>query len=91
MSVLRVNQAFSVLSDPSGRVYVPGDLVLDSDPIAKSHASYFEPVETVASRNAPVEQATAAPGERRSVTKKSATKKSAQKSEPKKTTEGDPS
>lgn len=81
MPILRVKEAFSVLSDPNGRVYTPGVLVNADDPIVKGREVYFEPVEVAASRHAPVEQATAAPGERRSVTKKAAAKKSAKSPE----------
>jgi len=62
-----VNQAFAILSDPSGRVYAPGDLVLSTDPVVKGHEAYFEPVEAAAARRSPLEQATAPPGQRRSI------------------------
>ena len=78
MSTLRVTQAFAILSDPSGRVYTPGTLVDDSDPVVKGRAHFFEPVETgvadplaLAKRNRRArrtETASAAPGEVRGVT-----------------------
>lgn len=78
MPILRVKEAFSSLSDPSGRVYVPGQLVDADDPIVKGREHHFEPVDVAAAAQAksavslstgePVEAATAAPGERRSRT-----------------------
>lgn len=74
--ILRVTKAFSVLSDPNGHVYTPGELVDASHPHVKGRESHFETVEAhVSARTSGVEQATAAPGERRSVTKKAAPKK----------------
>jgi hypothetical protein len=46
MSILRVKEAFAVLSDPSGRVYSTGDLVDENDPLVKGRAHFFEPAET---------------------------------------------
>lgn len=49
--------------------FTAGQLVDESDPACKGREIHFEYVEThVADRKARVEQATAAPGERRSVT-----------------------
>jgi hypothetical protein len=74
--ILRVTKAFSVLSDPNGHVYTPGELVDSSHPHVKGREDHFETVEAhVSARSVGVEQATAAPGERRSVTKKTAAKK----------------
>jgi hypothetical protein len=74
--ILRVTKAFSVLSDPNGHVYTPGELVASDHPHVKGREDHFETVEAhVSARSAGVEQATAAPGERRSVTKKTAAKK----------------
>jgi len=76
--ILRVTKAFSVLSDPNGHVYTPGELVDASHPHVKGREDCFETVEAhVQARSAGVEQATAAPGEKRSVTK-AAAKKAAQ-------------
>lgn len=78
--ILRVTKAFSVLSDPDGHVYTPGELVDADHPHVKGREDCFETVEAhVSARVARsgVEQATAAPGEKRSV---STAKKSAPKS-----------
>lgn len=45
------------------RVINAGDIVSSTDPVAKGRAHLFDPIETAAT----VEQATAAPGERRTV------------------------
>jgi hypothetical protein len=78
--ILRVTKAFSVLSDPDGHVYTPGELVDGDHPHVKGREDCFETVEAHVSARAArggVEQATAAPGEKRSV---STAKKSASKS-----------
>jgi hypothetical protein len=71
--ILRVTQAFSVLSDPDGHVYTPGELVDADHPHVKGREDHFETVEAHvtarAARRGGVEQATAAPGEKRSVSK----------------------
>lgn len=76
--ILRVTKAFSVLSDPDGHVYTPGELVDADHAHVKGREDCFETVEAhVQARSANVEQATAAPGEKRSVSpvaKKSAPK-----------------
>lgn len=73
--ILRVTKAFSVLSDPNGHVYTPGELVDSDHPHVKGREDHFETVEAhVSSRTAGVESATAAPGEKRSVTKRAAKK-----------------
>lgn len=68
MAVLRVREAFA-FDEKSGvqRVLRPGDLVDSKDPAVKGRAHLFEPVETTVDRTTDrsVEQATAAPGERR--------------------------
>lgn len=77
--ILRVTKAFSVLSDPNGHVYTPGELVDADHPHVKGRESHFETVEAhVSARSAGVESATSAPGEKRSVSRpaKPATKKS---------------
>ena len=75
--ILRVTKAFSVLSDPDGHVYTPGELVDGDHPHVKGREDCFETVEAhVQARSASVEQATAAPGEKRSVTTKKAAPKS---------------
>lgn len=47
------------------RVYTPGEIVSGDDPVVKGNESYFEDVDALVSRS--VEQATAAPGEKRAV------------------------
>lgn len=66
--ILRVTKAFSVLSDPNGHVYTPGELVDSDHPHVKGRESHFETVEAHVSARSGVEQATAAPGEKRSRT-----------------------
>jgi len=66
MGILRVKEAFSVLSDPSGHVYTPGELVDSDHPHVKvAGLGKFETVEAHVSARAGVEQATAEPGEKR--------------------------
>lgn len=80
MATLRVKEPFAVFSDQS-RIYHAGALVDSADPVVKGRESAFEPVDAAATRRttgASVETATAAPGEKRSVTpavKKAAAKK----------------
>jgi len=70
MAILRVIQAFSVLSDPTGHVYTPGELVDSDHPHVKvGGPGKFETVEAHVQRRSGVEQATAEPGERRSRSK----------------------
>ena len=68
--ILRANQPFAY-TDSTGtpRVVRPGDLFSADDPCVKGRETLFEPVEVAAARKATstVEQATSAPGERRSV------------------------
>lgn len=70
--ILRVTRAFSVLSDPNGHVYTPGELVDSSHPHVKGREDCFETVEAHVSARSSVEQATAEPGEKRSLAKKTA-------------------
>lgn len=82
MAILRVREAFTVLS--TGDHYEAGRLVDDSDPNIKGRERHFEPVEAAASRRSSVEQATAEPGERRSLPpQKAAPRKRAAKKEEK--------
>lgn len=80
MATLRVREAFAVPQGGISRVMRPGDLVRDDDPIVKGREGLFEPIESAVSRNeVRVEQATGAPGEKRSITppaKKAAPKSS---------------
>ncbi|MGW6121500.1 hypothetical protein ACWFRF_20830 [Nocardia sp. NPDC055165] len=67
--ILRAREAFSY-TDKSGvpRVVRPGDLVDSDDPDVKGREHLFETVEVAANRAAgAVEQTTAAPGEKRTV------------------------
>lgn len=79
MSILRVTHPFSVLSDPNGRVYSPGDLVRSDDPVVRGREHHFETVEAAAATraNTTLESASAAPGEKRTRTRAKAPAKSA--------------
>lgn len=74
MAVLRVVEAFTYFVGNVPRVLRAGDLVDEKDPCVKKCPDRFERVEATAERlrgvyDPPVEQATAAPGEKRSVAK----------------------
>jgi hypothetical protein len=56
---------FAVYRDGVPEVYATGEEVLEGDPVLKTHAAMFEPSSARLVRRAPVEQATAAPGELR--------------------------
>lgn len=64
MPTLRAITSFAV---PGQRIVNEGDLVDATDPIVKGREALFESSERVTSR--PVEQATAAPGEKRTTRK----------------------
>lgn len=75
MTVLRAREAFAC-SDAQGtpRVVRPGDLFDSTDPLVTGRQNLFEPVEVATQRSeavvaggSSVESATAAPGEKRSV------------------------
>ena len=73
MAVLRVREPFSCEEGGVLRVYRQGDLVSSNDPVATASrvALFLEPVEDAVSRSSTtVEQATAAPNERRSLPRK---------------------
>ncbi|HEY9495909.1 MAG TPA: hypothetical protein VIR15_13720 [Intrasporangium sp.] len=75
---LRVKEAFSVDQGGFHRVLRPGDLIDESDPVVTpGRRQFFEPVDVAVTREQDrVEQATAAPGEKRSVsTRRRAAKK----------------
>lgn len=79
MAVKRCKAAFAVMGKAgSPRMLNPGALVDADDQIVKDHPDQFEDVETyVSDRTAgTVEQATAAPGEKRGRTKPAGTKRS---------------
>ncbi|MFF3848043.1 hypothetical protein [Streptomyces sp. NPDC002328] len=69
MAIKRCKSPFSVWTNGVPRVIAGGQLIEDTDPVFKSHKDYFEDVETFVSDKGPrrtgMEQATAAPGEKR--------------------------
>ncbi len=69
MPIKRCKAAFVVYRDGQPRIFNPGGLVDESDPIVSEYPDNFEDVETyVSDRTAgPVEQATAEPGEKRNL------------------------
>lgn len=71
MAVLRCTEAFAFSDHKTGveRVVRPGDLVDAKDPLVKGREQWFESVDTTVERisDRSVEQATAAPGEKRPV------------------------
>lgn len=62
-------QGFAPATGPDRvqRRWVKGDTVTDDHLILKTHSQFFEPIIDRMVRNRPVEQATAAPGEVRTV------------------------
>jgi len=71
MAVLRCTEPFAFSDHKTGvqRVVRLGDLVDSKDPLIKGREQWFETVDATAERfsNRTVEQATSAPGEKRSV------------------------
>ena len=71
MAVLRCIEAFAFSDHKTGveRVVRPGDLVDQKDPLVKGREMWFESVDANVERvsDRSVEQATAAPGEKRAV------------------------
>lgn len=68
MAVLRVREPFACDINGVQRVLRVGDLVSSDDVLVKGRGMFFEPVEQAAARrSAVVEQATAEPGEHRSL------------------------
>jgi len=67
MGVLRCTEAFAFSDKGVERVVRPGDLVDQNDPLVKGREQWFETVEANVHRmtDRTVEQATAAPGEKR--------------------------
>lgn len=63
--ILRVTKAFSVLSDPNGHVYTPGELVDSKHPHVKGREDHFETVEAHVTARSGVESASADPGSKR--------------------------
>jgi hypothetical protein len=73
-------------------VFGKGELMWSDDPIVKKHAEYFG--EAKVHESAPIEQATAAPGEKRQTRRRTSSRKSTAKKTAKKVveeTEGEPS
>lgn len=89
MAIKRCKASFAVSVNGVPRMVTAGQLVDASDPVIKGREALFEDVEThvadKAARQAPkVEQATAEPGEKRSVAPRQQAKKTApSKPEPK--------
>lgn len=82
MAIKRCVAAFAASADGVPRMYTVGMLVDASDPVIKGREGLFEDVDThmadKAARQAPrVEQATAEPGEKRSVGRPAAKKAAA--------------
>lgn len=75
MATLRCKAPFAVFIGGVPRVVGAGELVDTSDPVVEGRDDMFELVDTFMSRHRPVEQATAAPGEARSLTVKRSTRK----------------
>lgn len=71
MGIKRCKSAFVLMVDGRPRILNPGVLVDDTDPVVRDHPENFEDVETYVSDRAAarVEQTTAAPGEKRAVSK----------------------
>lgn len=68
--------AVTSFAAPGRRVIREGQVLAGDDPLVSAHPSYFVPADVAAERQ--VEQATAAPGEKRTVSRarKTTTKKS---------------
>lgn len=80
MAIKRCKSAFAVWIKGVPHVVAGGDLVEDTDPVYKGHELNFEDVETYVNRGtAPVEQATADPGDKRAMTPTTALKAAAPK------------
>lgn len=79
MAILRVKEPFSVDVDGSPRVFTAGQLVDSTNPAVKGREHLFETIDEWMGQQpgaGGVEQATAAPGEKRSLGKRSAVKPS---------------
>ncbi|WP_327160550.1 hypothetical protein [Streptomyces zaomyceticus] len=81
MTIKRCKAAFAANINGSPHMFKVGQLVDGDDPVIKGREALFEDVETyVSDRSATrVEQATAAPGEKRSVGRSAAKKAAARK------------
>ncbi|WP_328941524.1 hypothetical protein OG259_07575 [Streptomyces sp. NBC_00250] len=81
MAIKRCKAAFAANINGAPHMFTVGQLVADDHPVIKGREALFEDVETyVSDRSASrVEQATAAPGEKRSVGRGAAKKVAAKK------------
>lgn len=71
MATLRCKEPFSCDVDGVPRTVPAGTLLDSDDPIVKGREKLFEPVDAFMERRAPrVEQATAEPGEKRSLSRR---------------------
>lgn len=78
MAIKRCRASFAVSVNGVPRMVTAGQLVEASDPVIKGREHLFEDAETYVSERAPkVEQATAEPGEKRSVGRPAAKKAAA--------------
>lgn len=90
MAIKRCKTSFAVVTGGTPRVVRVGALVEDTDPVLKGRENLFEDAEAFVSAQTArrVEQATARPGERRSITrplaKRAPAKAAAKRTEPKK-------
>lgn len=66
--IYRCVEAFAIFRGGVPAVYSDGFEVLGSDPILRTHRAHFQPATDQILRRQSVEQATAAPGEMRSIT-----------------------
>lgn len=66
--VFRVRTGFVVFDGGRPRVLKPGELLRGDDPVVSSHRNHLDSIDDV------VEQTTAAPGERRPVTRNTTTR-----------------
>ena len=82
MSVKRSKEAFTTWVDGAPRVVTIGQLLDSGDPVIKGREHLFEDVEThVAEKATRVEQATAAPGEKRAQVRRPAVDESFEEAE----------
>lgn len=67
MAIKRCRESFAYFAGGAPHVIHAGELFNDDDPVVTKHPTSFEDVDAHVSNRAAVEQATAAPGEKRSV------------------------
>lgn len=73
MATLRVKEPFAIDVDGAPRVFTAGQLVDSTHPAVKGREHLFESLDVYMDRAKP-EQATAAPGEKRSLSKRAESK-----------------